>query len=91
VSSRFRVLDGDIGQELLLSTEQFNIRGLCFYDAGCRSFYNIKKPINHPDDLKGLKIRVMQSQTAMALVRAMGGSPTPISWGELYTALCKAV
>lgn len=87
----FNVLDGDIGQELLLSTTPFNIMGLCFYDAGSRSFYSINKPINEPDDLKGMKIRVMKSQTAMELVKAMGGSPTPISWGELYTALQSGV
>jgi tripartite ATP-independent transporter DctP family solute receptor len=87
----FNVLDNEIGDELLKSTEQYWIRGLCFYDAGYRSFYNIKKPIETPDDLKGMKIRVMQSQTAMALVKAMGGSPTPISFGELYTALQSGV
>ncbi len=87
----FHVLDGDIGQELLKSTEQYKIRGLCFYDAGARSFYTIDKEIKSPDDLKGLKIRVMKSQTAMNMVQAMGGSPTPISWGELYTALQSGV
>lgn len=87
----FKVLDGEIGQELLLSTEPFWIRGLCFYDAGSRSFYTIDKPINRPDDLKGLKIRVMKSMTAMEMVKAQGGSPTPISWGELYTALQSGV
>jgi tripartite ATP-independent transporter DctP family solute receptor len=87
----FKVLDGDIGDELLLSTEPFWIRGLCFYDAGSRSFYTIDTPINHPDDLKGLKIRVMKSITAMEMVKAQGGSPTPISWGELYTALQSGV
>ena len=87
----FKVLDGEIGKELLLSTEPFWIRGLCFYDAGSRSFYTIDKPINHPDDLKGLKIRVMKSMTAMEMVKAQGGSPTPISWGELYTALQSGV
>jgi len=87
----FSVLDGEIGDELLLSTEPFWIRGLCFYDAGSRSFYTIDKPINHPDDLKGLKIRVMKSITAMEMVKAQGGSPTPISWGELYTALQSGV
>ena len=56
----FKVLDGEIGDELLLSTEPFWIRGLCFFDAGSRSFYTIDTPINHPDDLKGLKIRVMK-------------------------------
>lgn len=87
----FKVLDGEIGQELLLSTEPFWIRGLCFYDAGSRSFYTIDTPIYRPDDLKGLKIRVMKSMTAMEMVKAQGGSPTPISWGELYTALQSGV
>ncbi len=87
----FNVLDGKIGDELLLSTEPFWIRGLCFYDAGSRSFYTINQPVNHPEDLKGLKIRVMKSITAMEMVKAQGGSPTPISWGELYTALQSGV
>ena len=87
----FKVLDGEIGEELLLSTEPFWIRGLCFYDAGSRSFYTIDTPVDHPDDLKGLKIRVMKSITAMEMVKAQGGSPTPISWGELYTALQSGV
>ena len=87
----FKVLDGEIGKELLRSTEPFWIRGLCFYDAGSRSFYTIDKPVYSPDDLKGLKIRVMKSITAMEMVKALGGSPTPISWGELYTALQSGV
>lgn len=87
----FKVFDGEIGKELLLGTEEFWIRGLCFYDAGFRSFYTINKPILTPDDLTGLKLRVMKSQSAMEMVRALGGSPTPISWGELYTALQSGV
>ncbi|NLZ95571.1 MAG: TRAP transporter substrate-binding protein [Bacteroidales bacterium] len=87
----FNVLDGEIGKELLLSTENKWIRGLCYYDAGSRSFYTKNKPINHPDDLAGLKIRVMRSITAVEMTRALGGSATPISWGELYTALQSGV
>lgn len=87
----FKVLDGEIGRELLQSSEPFWIRGLCFYDAGSRSFYTIDTPINSPDDLKGLKLRVMKSIVSMNLVKALGGSPTPISWGELYTALQSGV
>ncbi len=87
----FKVLDGEIGKELLLSTEPYWIRGLCFYDAGSRSFYTINTPIEHPDDLDGLKIRVMKSIVSMNLVKALGGSPTPISFGELYTALQSGV
>jgi len=82
-----RVLDSDIGRELLLDGEKFWLRGLTFYDAGSRSFYTTDRPINHPDDLRGLKIRVMQSASAVNMIKAFGGSPTPISWGELYTAL----
>lgn len=87
----FAVLDGEIGQELLVSTEDKWIRGLCYYDAGSRSFYTKTKPINHPDDLSGMKIRVMQSITAVEMMRALGGSATPITWGELYTALQSGV
>lgn len=82
-----RVLDSDIGRDFLLDTERFWLRGLTFYDAGSRSFYTSLRPIRHPNDLKGLKIRVMQSPSAMEMIKAFGGSPTPLSWGELYTAL----
>ena len=82
-----RVLDSDIGMDILRDGEEFWLRGLAFYDSGSRSFYTKDRPINHPDDLRGLKIRVMPSPSAVNMIRAMGGSPTPISWGELYTAL----
>lgn len=85
------VLEGVVGQELLLASENQRLRGLCYYDAGSRSFYTKNRPIRTPDDLRGLKIRVQNSRTAMAMVQAMGGSPTPISFGELYTALDQGV
>ncbi|MEZ5045059.1 MAG: TRAP transporter substrate-binding protein [Saprospiraceae bacterium] len=87
----WKVFNGDIGKELLIGAEEFWLRGLCFYDAGSRSFYTKDRPINTPDDLKGLKIRVQNSQTAMEMVQALGASPTPISFGELYTALQQGV
>lgn len=87
----YKVFDGEIGKDLLLSTTEKRLRGLCYYDAGSRSFYTIAKPIEHPDDLAGMKIRVMNSVTAVGMVRALGGSATPISWGELYTALQSGV
>jgi len=87
----FQILDGEIGKELLLITQKILIRGLCYYDAGSRSFYTKNKPVEKPDDISGLKIRVMHSQTAVQMVRALGGSATPISWGELYTALQSGV
>lgn len=87
----FNVLDGDIGQELLDNGTEYWIKGMCYYDAGSRSFYTKDRPINTPDDLKGLKIRVMESVTAVDMVKGLGGSPTPISWGELYTSLQQGV
>ena len=87
----FSVLDSEIGKTLLKAGESVWLHGLCFYDAGSRSFYTKEKPINEPSDLNGLKIRVMKSITAMKMVEKLGGSPTPISWGELYTALQSGV
>lgn len=86
-----RVLNGKIGRELLLDGEEYWLRGLTYYDAGKRSFYTKDRPILTPDDLQGLKIRVMESQMSMNMVREMNGSPTPISFGELYTALQQGV
>lgn len=87
----FRVLDSDIGKSLLVSTEITRVRGLGYYDSGSRSFYTKDRPIRTPADLEGLKIRVMQSQTAVQMISALGGSPTPISFGEIYTALQQGV
>ena len=83
----WQVLDSDMGRSLLLKGESKYLRGLCYYDAGSRNFYTKEKPILSPDDLVGMKIRVMNSRTAMDMISAMGGAPTPIAWGELYTAL----
>lgn len=82
-------LNGDIGKKLLAKGAAQNFQGLCYYDSGDRNFYSTKKPIRTIDDVKGMKIRVMNSRTAMDMINAMGGSPCPITWGELYTALAQ--
>lgn len=87
----FQVLDGEIGKQLLVDGEKYWLKGLGYYDAGSRSFYTKENPIHTPEDLFGLKVRVMESVTAMDMVRSFGGSPTPISWGELYTSLQQGV
>lgn len=87
----WEVLNGNIGQSLLHGLNDFRLHGIGYYDAGSRSFYTNDKPIFHPDDLAGLKIRVLNSPTAMQTVRQLGGAATPISWGELYTALQQGV
>ena len=88
---RFKVLEGEIGSALLQASEKYWLRGLCYYDSGCRSFYTKEKPVMSPKDLVGMKIRTQESKTSVKMVRSLGGSPTPISWGELYTALQQGV
>ena len=86
----WKVCNGPIGKQLLLAGESKRLRGLCYYDAGARSFY-ARKEIGKPSDLAGMKIRVQNSIMSMKMVEAMGGSPTPVPWGELYTALDQGV
>ena len=88
---KFTFFESELGRELLTSSEKYWLRGLCYYDAGSRSFYTKDKPIRTPDDLKGLKIRTQESPTSVKLVNELGGSATPIAWGELYTALQQGV
>jgi len=83
--------DSALGQELLKGSEKFLLKGLCYYDAGSRNFYTVNKNVKTPKDLKGLKIRVMESASAIKMVNTLGGAATPISWGELYTALQQGV
>jgi tripartite ATP-independent transporter DctP family solute receptor len=88
---RIAVMEGDIGRDLLVSTERFRLRGLTYYDAGARSFYTTRRPVHRPEDLSGLKIRTQESPIAMRMVAALGGSATPIPLGEIYTALQQGV
>ncbi|NNM06399.1 MAG: TRAP transporter substrate-binding protein [Gemmatimonadetes bacterium] len=87
----WQVVDGDIGRKLLAAGVDYNLRGLGYYDAGPRSFYTTNTPVRTPNDLAGLKIRVQQSNTSVRMVRVLGGSATPIDWGELYSALQQGV
>jgi tripartite ATP-independent transporter DctP family solute receptor len=88
---KLAVWEGPIGREVLLSPQSKFVRGLCYYESGSRSFYTKDRPVRTPDDLAGLKIRVQESPMAFALIRAFGGSATPIAFGELYTALQQGV
>lgn len=82
----FKVLEGPVGEAILASSKKSGFIGLAYYDSGARSFYG-KKPVNTPDDLKGSKIRVQQSPTTIKMIQALGGTPTPMAWGEVYSAL----
>ena len=87
----WKVLNSEVGQGLLTGVEPFRLKGLAYYDAGSRSFYTNNKPVRTPADLAGMKIRVLNSPTAVRTVRELGGAATPVAWGELYTALRQGV
>jgi tripartite ATP-independent transporter DctP family solute receptor len=82
-----QVLDGPVGDDILKSLEPQGFIGLAFYDSGARSFYLTKKPIKTPADMKGLKVRVQQSDMWVAVMQALGANPTPMPYAEVYTAL----
>jgi tripartite ATP-independent transporter DctP family solute receptor len=82
-----KVMDGPIGEEILKAFEPHGMVGLAYYDSGARSFYNSKRPVTKLEDLKGLKIRVQQSDMFIALVNALGANATPMAFGEVYSAL----
>ena len=82
-----KVLDGPIGSELLNSFEPYGFVGLAFYDSGARSIYNSVRPIRSIDDLRGLRLRVQQSEQMSAMVRALGAEPVELPYGQVLTGL----
>jgi TRAP-type C4-dicarboxylate transport system substrate-binding protein len=83
----WKVRNGDIGKNLLASLEPFGFIGLGWFESGSRNFYNSKRAVKSPADLRGLKIRVQESELMMGLVSAFGAIPTPMAFGEVYSAL----
>ncbi|MBD8066714.1 TRAP transporter substrate-binding protein [Devosia sp. PTR5] len=81
------VLDGPIGDEILAAFDSVDVVALAFYDGGSRSFYNSSKPIETPDDMAGMKFRVMQSDIFVDMVGALGGNATPMPYGEVYSGI----
>lgn len=79
--------DPAITGEIFKSTKKAGFEAVTWLDAGTRNFYTINKPVNTPDDLKGLKIRVQQSPTNVKMMTLLGGSATPMGFGDVYTAL----
>jgi len=86
VDHMHRVVDGPIGAELSKAMETANMVGLAWYDSGARSFY-ANKPLNSAEDLKGLKIRVQNSDVNVAMVQALGANASPIPFGEVYSSI----
>lgn len=84
------VLEGPIGKKILESSRDSGFIGLAFLDAGSRSFYSAK-PIIEPSDLQGLKIRVQNSSISIDTIKALGATPVPLPYGELYSAMQQGV
>ncbi len=82
-----RALDGAAGDEISAGMEKIGLTALAWYDSGARSFYNSKHPIMVPDDLKGLKIRVMNNDLYSGMISALGGNPSPMAFSEVYQSL----
>lgn len=85
-----KILDGPLGRQILKSLETSNFKGLCFSENGFRNVSNSKRPVTTPKDIKGLKIRVMESTIHKAIWRALGANPTPMPW-PIYTELEQGV
>src|SRR6266436_7063674 len=82
-----KVLDGPIGNEILNSFEPYGFVGLAFYDSGARSIYNSVRPVRSIDDIKGLRIRVQQSELMSDMIRALGAEPIELPYGQVLTGL----
>lgn len=87
VDHMHNVMDGPIGDDILAAFEPHGYVGLAFYDGGSRSFYNKVKPIKSIDDLKGMKVRVMQSDIFVDMMSALGANATPMPYGEVYSSI----
>jgi tripartite ATP-independent transporter DctP family solute receptor len=85
------VMDGTIGRKLLNDFEKANIKALAFWENGFRHLTNNKRPVKKVEDGKGLKIRTMENKVHLAAWKAAGFNPTPMAWGEVYTALQQGV
>lgn len=83
----WNVLNSSIGEDFLASVADANFIGLGWFDPGQRNFYNSVKEIKSLADLQGLKFRVMQSELMMDMVSALGASPTPLPYGEVYSSI----
>jgi tripartite ATP-independent transporter DctP family solute receptor len=82
-----KVLDGPIGTEILDSFEPYGFVGLTFYDSGARSIYDCARPVRSLADLKGLRIRVQQSEQMSGMIRALGAEPVELPYGQVLTGL----
>jgi tripartite ATP-independent transporter DctP family solute receptor len=82
-----KVLDGPIGEEILDSFEPYGFVGLAFYDSGARSIYNNVRPVRSLADIRGLRLRVQQSEQMSEMIRSLGADPVELPYGQVLTGL----
>ncbi|MGR2738618.1 TRAP transporter substrate-binding protein [Billgrantia sp. Q4P2] len=87
VEHMHEVMDGEIGQQFADALAEKNLVALSWFDSGERSLYNTKRPIRTPEDVQGLKIRVMNNDLYVDMIEALGGNATPMAYGEVYQSL----
>lgn len=87
VKQMYTLMDGEVGVEIGKGLEKKGIVALGWYDAGARSFYNSNKAINEPDDVKGMKVRVMNNDLFVGMIESLGGNATPMAFAEVYQSL----
>ena len=84
---KYKALDGEAGDAVMAKLEDYGMVGLYFWEAGARCFYTTSKPIRTVEDLKGMKIRVQQTEVAISMVRALGAEATPMDYAEVFQGL----
>ena len=84
---KYKALDGEAGEYAMGLLDDYGMVGLYFWEAGARCFYTTSKPIRSVEDLKGMKIRVQQTEVAISMVRALGAEATPMDYAEVFQGL----
>lgn len=85
------VMDGEVGERFADALEEKGLVVLSWFDSGARSLYNTQRPIHTPEDVEGLKIRVMNNDLYVQMMEALGGNATPMAYGEVYQSLTTGV
>lgn len=87
IPQMYRLMDGEVGAAIGKGMMAKGLVPVGWYDAGARSFYNSIKPINAPNDVKGMKIRVMNNDLFVGMIASMGGNATPMAFGEVFQSI----
>jgi len=87
VDQMYRVMDGEIGQRFADALAKKDLIALSWFGGGARSLYNTDRPIKTPDDVKGLKVRVMDNDLYVEMIDNLGGNATPMAYGDVYQSL----